>query len=43
MGVVLKELDETVGQLLVTADIAAVEKARQVFPVLANRKIGITV
>ncbi|MDP9936775.1 putative amidohydrolase [Paenarthrobacter nicotinovorans] len=40
MGVVVEELDDKVGELLVTADIAAVEKAREVIPVLANRRLG---
>jgi predicted amidohydrolase len=43
MGVVLQELDEKVGQLDVTVDVAAVEKARQVIPVLANRRLGVAV
>ncbi|MCI0144257.1 carbon-nitrogen hydrolase family protein [Arthrobacter bambusae] len=43
MGVVLQELDERIGQLVATVDLAAVEKARQVIPVLANRRLGVTV
>lgn len=39
MGVVLEELDEKVGELVATIDLETVEKARQVIPVLANRRL----
>ncbi|TAP38799.1 carbon-nitrogen hydrolase family protein [Arthrobacter sp. S39] len=39
MGVVLQELDEKVGELIATVDVATVERAREVIPVLANRRL----
>lgn len=41
MGQVVEELDEKVGSFVITVDTETVERARQVVPVLATRKLSV--